>query len=511
MSIRAYVIDTNIVIGLEGNHAVQPAFAELTAIAARHKIDILVHEAARDDVARDRDVIRRDISLSKISKFQVLEKVRGLNRHILESHFGRLSDDNDVVDATLLHAILIGAADFLVTEDKRLHQRARRHSTDIGSRVLFAADAVSLLKTTYEPIDVPVRYVEEVSAHMIPLEDALFDGLREDYPSFDDWWRSKCVKERRPCWVVYDGNLAGLIVRKDESGTNTVAKNLAGKILKICTFKVRPEKRGVKLGELLLKKAFWYSQKNNYQLMYLTVYKKQESLIDLIEFYGFQCMGQQGNGELIYEKSFSSGPLIVRDQEDKFELARLNYPRFVTHGDVRAFGVPIKEEYHDVLFPDLRNVDQADLFEFSGMTGGPRRPGNTIRKVYLCRSQSNVGPPGSLLFFYKGQSKTPPSQSLTAIGVFEGLSVARSLRDLMVMTGGRSVYSEASLRAWNASQERPVKVLNFLLTGYIDPPVGIEDLRSDNVFGQHPPQSIFEISNTGLQSILRRVNLGFSM
>ncbi len=511
MSTQAYLIDTNIVIGLEGNHAVQPAFAELTAIAARHKIDILVHEAARDDVARDRDAARRDISLSKISKFQILKKVRGLTRQILESHFGSLSNDNDIVDATLLHAILIGAADFLVTEDKRLHQRARRHSTDIGSRVLFAADAVSLLKITYEPVDVPVRYVEEVSANTISLEDSLFNGLREDYPSFDEWWRNKCVKERRPCWVVYDGDLAGIIVRKDESGSDTQAKGLAEKILKICTFKVRPERRGVKLGELLLKKAFWYSQKNKYDLIYLTVYKKQESLIDLIEFYGFECTDQLRNGELIYEKKFSSGPLASIDQTKNFDLARLNYPRFVTHRDVRAFGVPIKEEYHDILFPDLKNVDQTDLFEFSGMIGGPRRPGNTIRKVYLCRSPSNIGPPGSLLFFYKGRSKFPPSQALTAIGVFEGLSVARSLRELMALTGGRSVYSESSLRAWNASQERPVKILNFLLSGYIEPPIRIEELQETNVFGRHPPQSIFEIPNEKIQEILRNIELGFSI
>ena len=48
MSSQAYLIDTNVIIGLEDDHTVQPAFAGLTSIAAKHKVDVLVHEAARD-------------------------------------------------------------------------------------------------------------------------------------------------------------------------------------------------------------------------------------------------------------------------------------------------------------------------------------------------------------------------------------------------------------------------------------------------------------------------------
>ena len=129
--------------------------------------------------------------------------------------------------------------------------------------------------------------MEEASAHTIPVSDEIFDSLREDYPGFDSWWREKCVREHRDCWFIDDGGLAGLIVRKDESPNMTDATLPAEKILKICTFKVRPEKRGVKLGELLLKKVFWFAQINAYDLAYITTYKGQEALIDLLEYYGF--------------------------------------------------------------------------------------------------------------------------------------------------------------------------------------------------------------------------------
>jgi ribosomal protein S18 acetylase RimI-like enzyme len=510
MSIQTYLIDTNVIIGLEDHRTVQPAFAALLSIAAKHKIDILVHEAARDDIQRDKDISRRSISLSKLEKFQALKKVRGLDRLDLEKRFGPLSRPNDLVDATLLDSIERGAADFLVTEDRRLHERARRASPELGRRVLFVADAVQLLKTTFEPVETPVRYVEELSANEIQLRDSIFDSLREDYPEFDKWWREKCVKERRPCWAVFDEGLAGLIVRKDETGTNTDATIKAAKILKICTFKVRPEKRGVKLGELLLKKAFWFAQANKYDLVYLTAYEGQVALIDLLEFYGFQRTATKSDGELIYEKQFSRERLTAIGAISDFEIDRLNYPRFISGPHTRAFGVPIREPYHDTLYPDLKFPDQADLFESIGIGGSPKRPGNTIRKVYLCRAQSNLGPAGSILFFYKGMSKSLPSQALTAVGIFEEISRAESTRDLMHLTGGRSVYSETELSQWEATPSQPVKVINYLLAAYIEPPISLDELRGIGIIRMHPPQSIFEISRVHLDALLPRMNLGFS-
>ncbi|MFG6159173.1 GNAT family N-acetyltransferase [Halomonas sp. 1390] len=510
MNVQTYLIDTNIIIGLEDNHAVEPVFSTFFSMAVKHGVGVFVHAAARDDILRDKDEKRRKVSLSKLEKFQVIDRVRGLTEEELGSSFGPLRKPNDLVDSTLLHALSIGAADFLVTQDKGLHLRARRYSSELGRRVLHIADAVELLKTTFEPKEIPVRFVEEVTANTIPLCDDIFDTLREDYPEFDRWWRNKCIREHRPCWVVYDSGLAGLIVRKDEDPSKTDATLKAKKILKICTFKVKSEKRGTKLGELLLKKVFWYAQKNSYDLVYLTAYNTQEALIDLLEFYGFVQTEIKGDGEIIYEKRFSKRKLLRSKNEDVYFLDRKSYPRFVTSPDIKFFGIPIKEEYHDTLFPDLKEVYQGDLFECAGLGSGPRRPGNTIRKVYLCRSPSNLGRAGSLLFFYKGKSKGNPSQALTAIGVLEEVALASSTKDLMRLTGGRSVYSEEELEGWGAS-ERPVKVINFLLVGYIEPAITLSELYSSHVFNNNPPQSIFEVREEKARIILDKLDLGFRL
>lgn len=513
MSQQSYLIDTNILIGLEDYHTVEAAYARFHALASAHKVDIYVHEAARDDIARDNDVERRNISLSKIDKYRILKKQRGLTQTSLVADYGPLKKPNDVVDATLLHALENGASDFLVTQDKGLHERAQKRSPDLARRVLFIGDATELLIQTYEPKEVPIRHVAEVEAHEINRKDRFFDSLRDGYPKFNDWWREKCVKQHRSCWVVYDddNHLAGLIVRKDEAKGDTDAITPAKKILKICTFKVAPENRGVKLGELLLKKALWYAQTNSYDLAYLTTYEDQVSLMDLLEYYGFQRSGTNQNGEFIYERMFSADALAPAEGVEPFDCARKNYPRFLLRENTRGFGIPIKEDYHDTLYPDIWNPRQADLFAGASRAESPTRPGNTIRKVYLCRAQSRLGPPGSLLFFYKGASKEPPSQAITALGILESMTLAHSTKELMQMTGGRSVYSEEELEAWSATPGRPVKVINYLLVAYVDPPISLNELEDMGVVNGHPQQSIYELRHDLLNGLVARSNLDFAV
>ncbi|MBK9586465.1 MAG: GNAT family N-acetyltransferase [Alphaproteobacteria bacterium] len=509
MSSQNYLIDTNVFIDLESDRKVNAEIAAFLALANKHGVGVFVHESAKDDIRRDQDKTRREISLSKISKFQTIKKQRGLKDEHLSNQFGPLNKDNDIVDAIHLHALETGAADFLITEDRKLHSRARQYAPHLSRRVLFIADAASLLVSTYEPVEVPIRYVEEVTAHEIPLNDEIFDSLREGYEGFDTWWKEKCVAKHRKCWVVDDGGLAGLIVRKDEKDSDTDATLAGKKILKICTFKVRPEKRGLKIGELLLRQALWFAQSNNYDVVYLTTKIEQRALIELLEYYGFRHTTTQGEDELVYEKKMSSAAVPLETGDNLYEVAKREYPRFYVGEQVKSYVIPIKEEYHDTLFPELKDDPQGDLLASAGITGGPKRPGNTIRKVYLCQAQANLLQPGAIIFFYKSSSTLKPSQAITTIGIFEDMQRATSTTELMRLTGGRSVYSEAELKSWNATPARPVKVINFLLTGYAVPPVPLKTLISEGIFASRPPQSIKTLEHSQLRALLSQIDLGF--
>jgi predicted GNAT family N-acyltransferase len=155
--------------------------------------------------------------------------------------------------------------------------------------------------------------------------------------------------------ATIDDELAGLIVRKEETHAESKTKYAGPKILKVCTFKVKPKYRGEKLGELLLKQVLWFAQKNAFDLVYLTTFSDQTVLISVLLYYGFEKTGTNALGEEIYEKPLRRDRIDTASEDGLFDLARTNYPRFVGRTPAEAFCVPIRGEYHDVLFRNWLN------------------------------------------------------------------------------------------------------------------------------------------------------------
>ena len=144
--------------------------------------------------------------------------------------------------------------------------------------------------------------------------------------------------------------------------------------------------------------------------LYLTTFEDQTVLIEVLSYYGFVMTGANSLGEQVYEKALSRDVLVRSADDDLFELARLNYPRFVAPPPASAFCIPIKSAFHDILFPELAAKiakAQGDLFaqpRLNEATQARRRPGNTIRKVYLCRAKTRQLRPGSVVVFYRSRS-----------------------------------------------------------------------------------------------------------
>jgi ribosomal protein S18 acetylase RimI-like enzyme len=510
---RKLLIDTNVFIGLEDQHEVAPEFAQLLQLCNQHSVHVFVHEAAFADIARDTNIPRRNVSVSKIRKFQQLRNVRQPSRAALEQRFGAMPRPNDWVDVALLHALDIGAVDFLVTEDQGIHGRARRATPPLADRVLTVVDAVAWLRASFEPTRVTLPFVEEVPAHAIDQADDIFDSLRQGYPDFDQWWRTKCVRGHRLCWAAtIDNELAGLVVRKEETHAEAKTRFPGPKILKICTFKVKPKYRGEKLGELLLKQVLWFAQRNGFDLVYLTTFSDQRVLISILLYYGFENTGTNARGEEIYEKPLCRDRVEPAPGQSLFDLARTNYPRFVGHPPAEAFCVPIRGEYHDILFPELAAKIQEDLFGSYSSSKEKRTPGNTIRKVYLCRASTSRLRPGSILLFYRSRSQGyVASQSVTSVGVVEAITEVSSLNDLVRITAKRSVYSEEQLAEFGATEAHPVKVIDFLLIGHIEPPMKLAELNKEGVFAGHPPQSICHLPPPRFEPLKRRISFGFEV
>lgn len=197
------LIDTNIVIGLEDAQAVQASLAELVRLSNEHSVGLFVDGANYDDVARDKDLDRRAVMLSKLAKFRQLYDMSLPGETDLIARFGDIKRDNDRSDVRLLAVLDAKAAHFLVTEDVGLHRRADR--AGMGASVLTVQEALEWLRQTFQAIPVTLPYVEERKAYQIDPNEPILESLQRDYPEFNKWF-DKCRANHRDCWVLGAGD-----------------------------------------------------------------------------------------------------------------------------------------------------------------------------------------------------------------------------------------------------------------------------------------------------------------
>jgi ribosomal protein S18 acetylase RimI-like enzyme len=508
------LLDANIFIALEDPKVVPPAVATLAQKAYLHGIALYLDEACVDDIRRDPNLERREATLSKLRKFPLLDRIAHRSREMQSSRFGPIKDDNDRCDVLMLDTLDLGVVDFLVTEDRGIHKRAEH--AGLRRRVFTVLEALVWVQRTFEPREFKLRFIETRKAHQISPDDPIFEGLRQDYPPFDEWF-SKCRRAHRDCWTVeINGQLAGLVIRKDETHAEAGTVHLGPRILKICTLKMKPEFHGEKFGEQLLKKVLWFAQGNAYDLIYLTVFPKQEVLISLLATFGFEVTATQSNGELVMERPMLSGEFAqLPEGNDPLAFDLRAYPRFYDGPLVNKFIIPIQSEFHIILFPEIAEARDLPLFPsekfmVTSSRGRDRTPGNTIRKVYICRSPTRTLRAGDVVLFYL--SKTPElvrSQSLTTVGIVEQARLAATATDLIRLVGRRSVYRRDSLEAMSPSAESPVLVIDFLLNGHFGPQVPLQALFDARAFVGKPPQSIKRVADEIYQGLKPAMQVTF--
>ena len=144
--------------------------------------------------------------------------------------------------------------------------------------------------------------------------------------------------------------------------------------------------------------------------------------------------------------------------------------------------------------------------------GQARTPGNTIRKVYLCRAVTTRLRPGDLIFFYMSKDEQYEfSQSITTVGVVEQVTNVCDTEELVRQTARRSVFSAQALDDMKASPSSPVKMIDFLLIGHSETPVPLDLILEEGIFSGRPPQSIAQLSDEQYRKLRPHLRLGFDI
>lgn len=508
------LIDTNILIDLEDHKRISTNFSALHQKCQQHGVQIYIHEASRQDIERDKNIERKQIMLSKVEKFLPLNGIPLPTKDELECEYGSIRSSNDHVDVILLYTLhSVDAVDFLITQDRELHNRAQK--LDISDRVFKVEDALVWLRNTYEHIKVSLPYIEAKQCHQINRKDDIFSSLKEDYSDFDKWFNNSCVKKHRDCWTINLNNkIAGIAIRKDEryeDMKNDVPSSEdhfnchPKKILKICTFKIKDRYRGEKLGEQLMKQVLWWAHKNNYDFVYLTIYPKHKSLIDMLMQYGFESIGRT-NSELYLGKAFKSDILRTPAKSNPLYFHRQYYPAFLMGKEIGKFLIPIKGAYYETLFPENVNNRQCGLFNPESEIQINKIPGNTIRKVYVSNARIKSIQEGDIfLFFHLKDENSFHSQSLVTVGIVDGFNITRNREEILKLTAKRSVFSSEQLIEFTEDNKKEVKVINFLLAGHISPAIFYDRMQEIGIIG--PYQSIRYVSHKHFQALEKDILL----
>jgi predicted nucleic acid-binding protein len=497
---KKILLDTNILVPLEDNGVVPEQYSKLIRKAQERGGTLYCHRASFEDVARDKDLSRRKTSISKLEKYLILEK-SDRNEVQLETQFGAISKPNDESDCQILSSVFDNAADILVTEDADLHRRAEK--IGLGSKVFRVRQLLDFFDSDTGSLEGTLSYVENRYCYQLDRNDPIFNSLRLDYNGFDVWWQ-KCCNNHRKAWVVKDGDsIAGIVVYNLEDRSSSGNLFAAEKILKLCTFKVSEKHRGGRLGEQLLKQAMWHANSAKLEVVYLTVFEKQTSLVDLLMYYGFQIHSLI-NDELVYAKNLNS----ITQAHEEYDWHRLNYPR-LKPSEHQSVIVPIRPEFHKRLLPEATSFKKGttiDLFDqvWTADQKDSHIPATAIRKVYVCKAQVDQISAGTRVYFYITKNdQLAESQSLTAIGILEEYRPVHGIDDLLKSTAKRSVYRMQELQKFVEQKGTP-KILNFILVGVCEPKLSLRELISFGVV-KGAPQSIVQLDEAKSEILASKI------
>lgn len=488
-----FLIDTSVLIPAEPTSSsdvedMTPVLAEFLRLVQRTGSRAWQHPDAFRELANDRDSARRKLRSTLARKYMWIEPVPDVSLELAEAFDSPEPGTHDWYDARLLEAVRSGASDFLVSDDIGLHHRSR--AVGLQERVLTASDALDLVRQLYEPPPQAPPAARATSCDQLNPGDSLFDDLRADYPTFDNWLRT-AASERRPAWVIENasGAHAALCIIKEETPGE---HGLAGKLMKLCTFKVSDAHRGTRFGELLLKAVFDHAAAHGYDVIFLEARPDKGFLFDFVEQFGFRRLKLLKNGvDPVYAKA------LRPDDDDPGRMDPLAFhiaygPPRVLWQDVPGYIVPIQPPYHARLFPEAEQQ--------LSLAAGAEAHGNGIRKAYLSKASIRTIAPGDLLFFYRSVTS-----ELTVLGVAEDVAVLSDALDILRATGKRTLYPYESIEGMTRGG-RPVLVIGFRQAKVVEKPVPYAELQEHGVL-RGRPQAVQRIGEEAAKWLAKRLRL----
>ena len=493
------LLDTNIVIHRENKRVSNYSIGHLFRWLDRLKCDKIVHPYTIEEIKKYRDPETQEAIAVKLESYDILKTIREPDATFIASTGQEEKTENDHIDNCFLYEVYLGRVDCLITEDKKLRDKATH--LGLGGQV-FSINAF-ISKVTgenpelieYKALSVTKEYFGNVDG-----TDSFFDSFREAYSGFDRWFAKKCDEMAYICRSD-TGKILGFLYLKTENVTENysdIEPPFSPKLrLKVGTFKV--ESTGFRLGERFVKIIFDNALRRKVDEIYVTLYDDRDELVALKELlcrWGFVDYGVKHNGsrtEKVLVKrmgSMSSG-----------FTPRLNYPNISY--ECSKYILPIMPQYHTTLLPDSQ-LNSENRIDFLGYE--PHR--YALQKVYISWASGNGVKPGDLILFYRmglqGESKKYKSVVSTLAMVDEIIDSIHSEDELLKICQNRSVFSVDELQNFWRRHSHNLKVIKFIFVKSLTKRLTLGYLWENNIIAApNGPRPFTMLTDAQFDMIMR--------
>lgn len=496
------LLDTNIIIHRESAKVLNQDIGILFKWLDKAGYEKTIHQITIDEISRhqNQDLVRS--FKAKMDSYVALKTQAPIHNQVKEISDKFDQNLNDRNDTALLNEIFQNRADILISEDKKIHDKAE--ALGLAEKVFTINSFLEKIYVDHpELVEYKVLSVQQKHFGEIDLEDGFFATLKEDYPGFDKWFNRKSNEKAYVTTNKENGKILSFLYLKCEDKNESYAdiqpRLTPKKRLKVGTFKV--VSNGVRLGERFLKIIFDNALTLRVDEIYVTIFDKrpeQLRLISLLEEWGFKLHGKKDSGELVFTRSFS--PAFNKENpKETFPYISLRQ---------KIFLVPIYPEYHTELMPDsiLHNETKANFNDDQ-----PHR--NSIGKTYVSRSDERNIKKGDLLIFYRtgGYYKSV----VTTLGIVDGVVFnIKTEEDFILQCRKRSVFTEQKLREqWNFNKQKRPFLVNFLYSYSFPKRINLKRLMELGVIKDMDdvPRGFKEISVDQLKLIIKETEVDESI
>ena len=344
---KSVLFDTNIIIERENPQIPNESVARLFFCVDKEKLDKFIHPSCFTEIGKYHDAKQVEIINAKLNAYNVINEFTKHEGDFDERLTNLTKTQNDLIDNELLYQVYSNVIDVLVTEDKKVLQKA--NVLLIRSRVFTIDEYILHYKENHpDLVKYRVLSVDEIYFKDVNLKDSFFDFFRQNYEGFDLWFTKKAKQNEKAYVVNGKSSLEGFLYIKTENEREVYSDFdkifSPKKRLKIGTFKVLSG--GYRLGERFIKIIIDNAVKRKVKEVYVTIFENIESvkpLVGLLESWGFTK----------YCKNIKTGETVMIKDLGKYNYSKsskYNFP--LIKKDNKKYFLPIEQEYHTELFPD---------------------------------------------------------------------------------------------------------------------------------------------------------------